>query len=143
MYEHNQSKLYFQLRNLITEEDLFKCISFINRIKEHRYFKIKRRQIGKFKCIVKKSSGCLHNFANSLEGCPIKYKYSSYSKCWFQHPNPQCSTSHNNVYRTSSTQGAHHFSGYNFFHSHQHSSPTNHSSPINQSKWSSTSPTPP
>ena len=128
MYEHNWTKLYSQLSNLIIEEDIFRCTSFINKIKEHRYLKVKRRQINKFECLVYKGNGYSHNYGNSLEGCPPS-SYSSYSKCWFQHPNPHHSTCHNSRYSTNNTQGTHHFSGYNFFHSHQYSSTTN------QDKW--------
>ena len=48
MYKQNRAKYYLQLRNLILEEDIFNCISFINKIKEHRHNKIKNKQIDKF-----------------------------------------------------------------------------------------------
>ena len=46
---------YSQLRNIISEEDMAKCRDFIYKIKEHRYFKVKRRQIDKFKHLLHKS----------------------------------------------------------------------------------------
>ena len=36
MYEHNRSKAYSQLKELILENDIIKCIQLINKIKEYR-----------------------------------------------------------------------------------------------------------
>ena len=62
MYEHNRAKLHSQLRNIISEEDLTKCRGFINKINKHSYFKVKRRQIDKFKYLLQKSNGYSHYF---------------------------------------------------------------------------------
>ena len=45
MYEYNRAKCYSQLRNLISEEDIFECISFINKIKEHSIIKLKEEKL--------------------------------------------------------------------------------------------------
>ena len=37
MHEHNRAKCYSQLRNLILEDDIIKCIHLVNKIKEHRH----------------------------------------------------------------------------------------------------------
>ena len=58
------------LRNIISEEDLAKYRGFINKIKEHRYFKVKRRQIDKFEHLLQKSNGYSHNFQKSMVGHP-------------------------------------------------------------------------
>ena len=42
MYKHNQSKGYIHLKNIVSEDDLYKCIHFINMIKEHRHDNIKK-----------------------------------------------------------------------------------------------------
>ena len=73
MYEHNRSKLYSQLRNIIYEEDVAKCSSFINKIKEHRYFKVKRRKIDKFEHLLQKNNGYLYNFQKPMAGHPPKH----------------------------------------------------------------------
>ena len=70
MYEHNWYKSYICLKNEVLEDDLYKCIQFINMIKEHRHDKIKRKHIKKFECLVKKHSGYHHNFKENLEGQP-------------------------------------------------------------------------
>ena len=62
MYEHNRAKCYLQLRNHILEDDVINCLSLVNKIKEHRQSKIKRKQINKFKHLVHKGRGCMHNF---------------------------------------------------------------------------------
>ena len=49
MYEHNRGIIYSQLKDLILEEDLVKCIHVINNIKEFRHQKTKKRQKDKFK----------------------------------------------------------------------------------------------
>ena len=61
MYEHNRSKCYSQLRNLIQKDDIIKYIHLMNKIKEHRHNKKKGKQIDKFKCLLRKSNGYLHN----------------------------------------------------------------------------------
>ena len=48
------------LKEIILEDDLFTCIWFINKIKEHRHIKTKNRQIDKFKWLIIKN-GCHHN----------------------------------------------------------------------------------
>ena len=45
MYEHNRSKVYSQLRNLISEEDLIKCIHLVNNIKEYRHNKPRKDKL--------------------------------------------------------------------------------------------------
>ena len=62
MYEHNRAKCYSQLRNLISEDDIIKCIHLVNKIKEHSHNKIKSKHIDKFKHLVRKSSVYLYNF---------------------------------------------------------------------------------
>ena len=55
MYEHNRAKSYSQLRNHISEDDIIKCMHLINKIKEHRHNKIKRKQIDKFEHLFNKT----------------------------------------------------------------------------------------
>ena len=57
MYEHNRCMYYSQLRNMVTESEIYMCIHLIDRIKEHRHNKVKARQINKFKCLVVKNKG--------------------------------------------------------------------------------------
>ena len=59
--EHNRATCYSQLRNLISEDDIIKCIQLIIKIKEHRHNKIKARQINKFKHLINKNSGYMYN----------------------------------------------------------------------------------
>ena len=64
MSEHNRYKYYLCLRNMIRENEVNSCLQLINRIKEHRYAKLKAKQIGKFEHLVPKSekNGHHHNF---------------------------------------------------------------------------------
>ena len=64
MYEHNRAKCYSQLRNLILEDDIIKCIHLVNKIKDHRHNKIRSKQIDKFEWLVRESSGYLNNFSS-------------------------------------------------------------------------------
>ena len=47
MYENKRAECYSQLRSLIQDQDLFKCI-LLNKIKEYTHNKIKEKQIDKF-----------------------------------------------------------------------------------------------
>ena len=60
---------YTCLREVIMEEDMFTCICFINNIKEHRYVKIKNRQIYKFERLLRKS-GYHHNLQTNIRFPP-------------------------------------------------------------------------
>ena len=51
---------YTHLREIITEDDMFMCIWFLNKIKEHRHVKTKKRHINKFERLLRKS-GYHHN----------------------------------------------------------------------------------
>ena len=46
------------------EDDIIKCIHFVNKIKEHRKNKIKTKQIDKLKHLFRKSNGYLYNFGS-------------------------------------------------------------------------------
>ena len=99
IYEHNIAKCNSQLRNLLSEEDLFECISFINKIKEHRCNKIKRRQINKFKHLVQKSSGYSHNFGIPLGWCaPNTANDCSSSQTNSTTAAPDTTTTNNNLW---------------------------------------------
>ena len=73
--EKHQFINYTCLREVISEDDLFICIWFINKIKEHRHIKTKNRQIDKFKWVLIKS-GCHHNQQPSLDNCPPQTLHS-------------------------------------------------------------------
>ena len=47
MFEKNRSQYYSHLKSMVNEhdEDINKCILFINKIKDHRHSKIKEKQI--------------------------------------------------------------------------------------------------
>ena len=47
MYEHKRAKCCSQLRNLIEEDYIIKCIHLINKVKEHRHNKVEAKQIDK------------------------------------------------------------------------------------------------
>ena len=66
MYKHKQFLNYICLKKQILEDDLFACIQFINMTKEHRHDKIKSKHINKFKCLVRKHGGYLHNHQQNL-----------------------------------------------------------------------------
>ena len=66
--ETHQFENYPLLREIITEEDMFTCIRLINKVKEHRHDKIKRRQTDKFKRLLEKN-GYFHNFQTNNR-CP-------------------------------------------------------------------------
>ena len=74
MNEYNRSKVYSQLRDPISEEDIVECIHLVSNIKEFRYNKAKKREIDKFERLVKitngYTSGYLYNFQNSLRRHP-------------------------------------------------------------------------
>ena len=60
MYEQTRCKQYSHHKNMLNkhdqhDQDIAKCIQFINRIKEHRHDKIKTKQIDKFECLYFKS----------------------------------------------------------------------------------------
>ena len=57
MYKHNRYMYYSQIRNIITESEIYVWIHLINRIKEHRHNKVKTWQINKFKHLVVKNKG--------------------------------------------------------------------------------------
>ena len=59
MYEQRRNKLYFHLQIMPNghEHDINRCLQLINKVKEHRHDKIKRRQINKFKCLYFKKYG--------------------------------------------------------------------------------------
>ena len=63
MFGKNRSQYYSHLKSMVNEhdEDINKCILFINKIKEHRHSKIKEKQIDKFKCLYFKRYGYQHN----------------------------------------------------------------------------------
>ena len=68
MYEHNRAKCFSQIRNLISENDIIRCIQLIDKIKEHRYNKIKARQINNFEWLVNKNSGYMYDFTRHNNG---------------------------------------------------------------------------
>ena len=63
MFENNRSQYYSQLKNMINkhDQDIEKCILFINKIKENRHNKIKVKHIDKFKWLHFKRFGYHHN----------------------------------------------------------------------------------
>ena len=61
-YGNNRAKCNSQLRNLIQEDDIIKCMFLINKIKEYRHNKVKGKQIDKFECLFRKSNIYQHNF---------------------------------------------------------------------------------
>ena len=71
MYEKTRSKHYSCFKNMINEhdqdEDIGKCIQFINKIKEHRHSKIKAKHIDKFKHLYFKRFGCHYNFTRNSQ----------------------------------------------------------------------------
>ena len=67
MHEHNRYKQYFNLRNMITENEINSCLHLINRIKEHRHDKIKAKQIYKFEHLYFIKHRYHHNFTRGSE----------------------------------------------------------------------------
>ena len=65
MLEKNRSQHYSCLKNMVNQHDqdsdINKCILFINKIKEHRHNKIKKKQIDTFECLYFKNHGYSHN----------------------------------------------------------------------------------
>ena len=66
--EKHQFTNYTCLREIIMKDDLFTCIRFISKIKEHRHIKTKSRQIDKFKRLLVKS-GYHHKQQPNLHRC--------------------------------------------------------------------------
>ena len=65
MYEQTRRKQYTFLRNMLNEHehDINRCLQLINKVKEHRHDKIKRKQIDKFEHLYFKRYGYHHNFS--------------------------------------------------------------------------------
>ena len=73
MLETNRRDYYSCLKSMINqhdqeiEQDISKCIQFINKIKEHRHSKIKEKHIDKFDHLYFKRFGCHHNFTRNTQ----------------------------------------------------------------------------
>ena len=69
MFKNNRSHYYSHLKNMINQhdQDINKCILFINKIKEHRHSKIKEKQINKFKRLYFKRYGYQHNLNRQMQ----------------------------------------------------------------------------
>ena len=65
MYGQTRFKQYSHLKIMLNEHehDINRCLQLINKVKEHRHDKIKRKQINKFKHLYFKKYGCHHNFS--------------------------------------------------------------------------------
>ena len=67
-FEEQRKRQYLQFKNMLNmlnlhdqDVDLERCILFVNKIKEHRHNKTKKRQINKFNCLFYKRYGYHHN----------------------------------------------------------------------------------
>ena len=74
MFEEHKKRDYLQFKNMLNmlnlhdqDADLDRCILFINKIKEHRHNKTKKRQINKFKCLFYKRYGYHHNLNSQTQ----------------------------------------------------------------------------
>ena len=71
MFEKNRSQYYSHLKNIVNQHDqdsdIYKCILFINKIKEHRHSKIKQKQVNKFKHLYFKRYVYHHNLTRQMQ----------------------------------------------------------------------------
>ena len=91
MFDKNRSQYYSCVKSMLNEhdEDINKCILFINKTKEHRHSKIKERQIDKFEHLYFKRYGYQHNLNRQAQNID-----SIDQDCtWSGHPNVPSSLS--------------------------------------------------